>query len=183
MKRMAAALAILGLTLAILPDPAQAKGVCAPNAPAPEIKADCALIPAAQAAAEIAKIHRANGGATYSLYFGNLAGKKLYAVSLYPERSVAIKGNALDAGRILRFIRANMDLLSDPRLSIGTWHDGASNTCDLDVSATLPDRKEALTLARKYHQLDIFDLRAMREIPALERGKFDRRAGKQIRSP
>lgn len=58
-------------------------------------KADTELPPqwsVAEAVNVMLRLYEANGGSTFSLYFGNQAGQRLYAVSVYPERTVIIPG-------------------------------------------------------------------------------------------
>lgn len=97
-------------------------------------------------------------GATFNLFFGNMAGQVLYAVSLYPERSAVIPGRTLPVGLLRQFIEDNRDLLADPRNSIGIWYSDALQAIYLDVSATLPDMAEAVSLGEWYNQEAIYDL-------------------------
>jgi len=97
-------------------------------------------------------------GATFNLYFGNMANESLYAVSLYPERSVVFANNSVPEHLLRRFITDNLDLLADPRNSIGIWYSEALNSVYLDISATLPDRLEAVSLGEWYNQEAIYDL-------------------------
>ena len=53
------------------------------------------LIDVGEVARRIATLHREQGGSTFNLRFGDLSGKRLYAVSLYPERSRVISGGEL----------------------------------------------------------------------------------------
>lgn len=97
-------------------------------------------------------------GATFDLFFGNMAGQNLYAVSLYPERSVVIPGGTIPEGLLQKFIEDNQDLLSDPRNSIGLWYSDTLQAIYLDVSVTLPDKAEAVMLGERYNQEAIYDL-------------------------
>lgn len=97
-------------------------------------------------------------GATFNLYFGSMAGQSLYAVSLYPERSVVISGHFVPDDLLRRFVEGNQDLLADPRHSIGIWYSAALEAIYLDVSATLPDQQEAIALGERYNQEAIYDL-------------------------
>ncbi len=99
-----------------------------------------------------------NDGATFNLYFGNMAGQRLYAVSLYPERSVVLPGHTIPENLLRRFVGDNLDLLADPRNSIGIWYGEAIDAVYLDVSAALPDRSEAVSLGEWYNQEAIYDL-------------------------
>ncbi len=84
-------------------------------------------LPEMQAPSDIAqkalRFHQEHGGSTFNLFFGNLAGQSLYAVSVYPERSRRIPGRLLTDDALMLFIKGNMDLLSDPRCSVGTWEE------------------------------------------------------------
>ena len=97
-------------------------------------------------------------GATFNLFFGNMAGQRLYAISLYPERSVVISAEAISEDLLQKFVEDNQDLLSDPRNSLGIWYSNALNAVYLDVSAILPDKAEAILLGERYNQEAIYDL-------------------------
>ena len=99
----------------------------------------------------------AHEGATFNLFFG-MAGQSLYAVSLYPERSVVIPGETVPEDLLQKFVRDNQDLLADPRNSIGVWYSSTLHAIYLDVSATLPDKAEAVSLGERYNQEAIYDL-------------------------
>ncbi|HEY7064238.1 MAG TPA: hypothetical protein VII06_22350 [Chloroflexota bacterium] len=114
-------------------------------------------------AAQAAALHRANGGATVNLCYGDLAGQDLYVVVVYPELSETVPGPDLDAARIRQFIADHLALLSDPRNNVGTWVDDDGNSV-LDVSSALPDRAQAIALAQQYNQMGVFDLAQMETI-------------------
>jgi hypothetical protein len=57
-----------------------------------------------------------------------------------------------------RYSQDNQDLLADPRNSIGIWYSDALDAIYLDVSATLPDRAESVSLGEWYNQEAIYDL-------------------------
>ncbi len=67
-------------------------------------------------------LHQANDGATFNMYFGDLSGRNLYAVSLYPDRSVLVEGKQIPIDLLRRFVADNRDLWQDPRVSVGTWY-------------------------------------------------------------
>jgi len=122
-------------------------------------------IPAEDAAQQIAHLHAVRGGSTFSLQSGDLSGERLFAVSLFPERTRRVAGPTLSAALILRYIERNADLLRDPRVSVGTWFDEEQGVTFLDVSVTLPERTAAEALARRYNQIGIYDLHAGQWIP------------------
>ena len=99
-----------------------------------------------------------------SLRFGDMSGQPLFSVSLWPERSRKIAGNAVKLRILHVFIAENMALLDDPRGSIGLWYNAGENLIYLDIVATLPSRQEAVSLALQYDQIAIFDLEALNEV-------------------
>ena len=104
------------------------------------------------------------GGSTTSRYFGNAVGQELYAVSIYPDRTALIPGQQIPAALLRTFIQANRALLEDARNAVGTWYNREEDSTYLDITTTLPDRAEAITLARQYNQIAIYDLARQAEI-------------------
>jgi hypothetical protein len=121
-------------------------------------------IPVEEAATQIERLHGENGGATFSLYFENVVGQELFAVSLYPERSVQVRGRLIPARRLRSFLAQNQDLLRDPRIAIGTWYNEDDDTTYLDVTAMLSEREQAISLGQQYNQIAIYDLLRDEEI-------------------
>jgi hypothetical protein len=126
------------------------------------------------AADRIEQIHAEHGGATFSLYFGDMLGQGLYAVSLFPEPETAltIAGKDAPADVLRAFIGANRELLLDPRLCIGTWYQEDMDITFIDIVAVLPDRETALALGRQYNQIAVYDLAAGEEIDAGGSGEW-----------
>lgn len=60
------------------------------------------------------------GGSTSSLHFGNVAGRNLYAVSIYPDRPALIPGREIFTALVRVFVLANRALLEDARNAVGT---------------------------------------------------------------
>lgn len=116
-------------------------------------------------ARQLLVLHRANGGATFNRYLGDLAGAKLFAVSLYPDRSVVIDSPQPPLPLLREYVVNNLDLLQDPRVAVGTWFDEEDGKSYLDLSATVPDRQQAIELGSRYNQISIFDLGQMEDIP------------------
>ncbi len=123
-------------------------------------------IPIENAVTQIGRLHGESGGATFSLYFGSMLGQELYAVSLYPEpqTAVTVSGRAVPADVLHAFIQANRELLSDPRLCIGTWYQEETDITFVDVVAVLSGKEAAITLGRQYNQIAIYVLAAGEEI-------------------
>ena len=119
-----------------------------------------------EAASRVVALYEQSGrmGATVSLRFGDMSGQSLYSVSLWPERSRRVRGDTVKLRVLAVFIRENLDLLNDPRGSIGLWYNAGENLTYLDVAATLPSRNEAMALAAQYDQIAIFGLEASDEI-------------------
>lgn len=117
-----------------------------------------------EAASAVIRLHERNGGATFNLYFGDFSGQKLYAVSVFVERSVRLPGRSIPPQILRGFIQANADLLGDPRNSIGTWYNALADETYLDISTAFPHLQEAFTIAIRYNQIAIFDLHRQQEI-------------------
>ena len=113
---------------------------------------------------QVETLHMANDGCTFNPHFGNLAGKSLYAVSLYPDLGVVLDGKEILMDLLLRVVVDNQALLQDPRVSVGTWFDGDGNKTYLDISATIPNRQQAIELGKRYNQIAIFALDTFEEI-------------------
>lgn len=112
-----------------------------------------------------------DGGTTYNLVGDKpMGGEKAYAVSIYPDRSLIVKGNPTK-DQITEFIRQNQDLLSRADHSLGTWFDKSSGQTYVDVSVTVPERDWAEFLGREYNQKAIFDLNKFEEIKTGGTGK------------
>lgn len=122
-------------------------------------------IPLARLSEQISRSHFLDGGATFNPRFGSLVGQSLFAVSLYPDRSVIVAGRSLTPERIVAFALQNSDLLRDPRNCIGTWYDEDYDVTYLDVTAVVTEKPEALMLGARYNQVGIYDLAGAVEIP------------------
>jgi hypothetical protein len=109
------------------------------------------------------------GGATFNLTQGNLAGKPVYSVSMYPERELIVEGEPT-AGMIEQYMAKNSDLLNDASNSFGIWRDTESGKIYMDVVKTIADKKEAMKIGLENGQKAIFDLKGMKEI-RLGKGK------------
>jgi hypothetical protein len=113
---------------------------------------------------DIVRTHKQAGGGTFDMSGRSLAGQQLYAVPLYPERTITLHREPT-ARDIDAFLRQNEDLLSDARNKMGTWFDSAANEHILDVVVAIPNRHLAVELGKRYNQRAIFDLGKMAEIP------------------
>ena len=118
-----------------------------------------------ESAEQIIRLHTLHGGATFSLYFGNQAGQRLYAISLFPDRSFVLSGKHLSPDVIERFLKANADLLSDPQCCVGTWYSEETDQTYIDVAVVAPNKRVATSLAKRYNQEGAFDLFRMEYIP------------------
>lgn len=64
----------------------------------------------ASAAQSVWSLHLQGDGATFNLYSGRFAGKSLYAVSVYSDRTRDVDEPDFSVDVIEAFIRANLDL-------------------------------------------------------------------------
>lgn len=107
--------------------------------------------------------HASLDGSTVSLQDGNMLGQPLYAVSIYPERSVELPRPPTRQD-FLVFVLRNLDVLLKPHHAFGTWVNKYTQCHVLDVVACVRDRCTALELGQKFHQLAVFDLANLTEI-------------------
>jgi len=102
-----------------------------------------------------------NGGVTYNIAKGNMAGTPNYSVSIYPDREKIEEG--VDFDRLEGYLDGNEDLLMDPNNSFGAWSN--EGKVYLDVVVTVPDQAKAIELAKQHNQIAIWDLQNNKEIP------------------
>jgi hypothetical protein len=97
-------------------------------------------------------------GSTFNLYVGDMRWRPAAAAAVFPERTRYVRGRRLDPERVKKYVRQNLDMLRDPRYSVGTWYNEELDRVELDVVATLEDKKLAEQLGRRYNQTAIYDL-------------------------
>lgn len=109
-------------------------------------------------------LHTISGGSTVSLFEGNLLGRSLFAVSIYPERSVELQ-EFPSRSQLWAFAMHNADLLTLRGHALGSWIRKENDRHVLDVVVCLPQLEDAIWLALMFSQEAIFDLRSELEIP------------------
>lgn len=114
-----------------------------------------AMIDADTAARQIWDLYRRTNGATFSLFWGDLSGRDLYAVSADPNRVQVLDSAKVSVDIIADFIRANMDLLSDAEKAVGVWLEVEDDQTYLDVSVTLADHDRVLEVGREHGEIAI----------------------------
>lgn len=113
----------------------------------------------------ITSLTEMNGGSTFNVKDRqSLSGKPVYAISLFPERSLILPGKP-SPQQIQEFIQKNSDLLNSDKLSVGTWFDQSSGNTYVDVSVTTSEGDFAKFLGKYYNQKAIFNLKDFEEIP------------------
>jgi hypothetical protein len=108
--------------------------------------------------------HNRTDGSTISLIHGNMVGKKLFSVSIYPSRSITLWERP-NWEELFEYAKANLDLLLRSGHALGTWFDDYDLVHCLDVVVLVRDRDDAMELGLRFDQVAIFDLEARREIP------------------
>jgi hypothetical protein len=100
------------------------------------------------------------GGITQDLVSNkSLAGQDLYAVSVYPERSVIKKGiGTVTPDDLEKFLVDNEMLLRKKGHTLGGWIDDEAGETVLDVTVVTPNRATAETWGRRFNQKAITDL-------------------------
>ncbi len=108
-------------------------------------------------------LHNRTNGATVTLKSGDMAGKKLFAVSIYPAHTIELWERPTWQ-EIFDFAQARVDLLLKPGHALGIWFDDYNQVHMLDVVLLVADLDTALALALQNNQIAIFDLGSRREI-------------------
>jgi hypothetical protein len=103
-------------------------------------------------------------GATVSVTDGNMAGRKLYAVSIYPERTLKLKAPP-NWQQIFAYALKNVAVLLMPHRALGIWYNKPQKRYELDIVVCVANLTEALTLGFRYEQFFIYDLDAGQDIP------------------
>ncbi len=107
--------------------------------------------------------HEQNGGSTFTPEGDNLAGKDLYSVGSYPERTLSV--DKLTPEVLAKFKTDNADLLAQDDHAVGTWKDPDTGKSVLDIAKLYADRDEAVEAGQVANQKSIFHLGSMSEIP------------------
>jgi hypothetical protein len=125
-------------------------------------------------------LHSVNRGSTVSLIYGNLAGQNCYAVSTYPELTVALPSEP-SAAHLFAFVLNNLVLLLHPERALGTWVDNGVHV--LDVVTCVSDREIALELGSRFGQCSVFNLGENHEILVRpDRPTKDEASERQVKS-
>lgn len=137
---------------------------------------------------QIAAIVEATGGATFSMYWDNLAGKRLYAVVPFGDLKLRPRPG-FPQGLLRTFVRRHWELLRDPRICIGVWFNRSDGLTYVELSAVFPNRDEARAVGIRYNEQKGFDLHLMEEfdiggtgVPPPDRPPVTERLP-QLRSP
>ena len=111
----------------------------------------------------VLKSHEATDGSTTHFRWGDLSGKRLFVVSLFPDLGVIKEGRAIAKDELSAFAQAHLDLFSDPRVCLGTWYNSDDGNSYIDINVALADKAQAVELGKKYNQIAIIDLSTLEE--------------------
>lgn len=107
--------------------------------------------------------HRKTGGSTVSLFDGNLAGRRLFALSVFPDRTVELYDPPAWR-QLFTFVLENLDLALRKGCAIGTWHNRRRNLHVLDIVVCVSNLQAAQELGKCYDQQSIYSLEQHLEI-------------------
>jgi hypothetical protein len=96
----------------------------------------------------------ANGGATYSLAYGEI--KRGYVVSPYKDREQPVPVSEFGPNEVRNFVTENADLLSLADHYLGAWIE--AGLVYLDVCRGFSSKQKAMRLGKANGQKAIFDL-------------------------
>jgi hypothetical protein len=106
--------------------------------------------------------HRMTGGSTVGVFDGDLSGRRLFAVSVFPDRTVELY-DPPTWRQIFVFALQNLDHVLRKGCAIGTWHD-RRHMHILDVVVCVSNLQAALELGKCFDQQSVYDLKRRREI-------------------
>ena len=98
-----------------------------------------------------------DGGFTYHAT-SDKSPKEGFALSPYPDRSMAFSLSDFRFGDLVSYYSRNKDILIRAGHYLGAWHDPASGKIFLDVSVVKQTRGDAARLARDKDQIAYYSL-------------------------
>jgi len=107
--------------------------------------------------------HRKTGGSTVSVFDGDLAGRRLFALSVFPDRTIELF-DPPTWRQIFNFALENLDLVLRKGCAIGTWQNRRRRLHVLDVVVCVANLQAALELGKCFDQQFVFDLHRRRDI-------------------
>lgn len=107
-------------------------------------------------------------GSTVSIFEGNMLGKKLFAVSIFPMRTVTLIASPT-WGQLFVFSLQNADLLLSRGFALGTGFDKSRCRYEVDVVFCVSRLETALELGHLSNQRAVFDLANQEEISVEKR--------------
>lgn len=122
------------------------------------------LISINDAVDQILELHKQTGGATFSLFHGDMQSKPYRSVSIFPDIYKSFDGNVITKKQLTAFVEKYEGLLRNEKIGIGTWYNETENATYLDFVALINDRDVAINLGKQYNQIGIFDLEKMEYI-------------------
>ena len=105
--------------------------------------------------------HRKTGGSTGSVFDGNLVGRQLYALSIFPSRTKELY-DPPTWRQLFIFALENSDLLRRKDCALGTCYHRRQHV--LDIVVCISNLLAALELAKCFDQQSIYSLEHRREI-------------------
>jgi hypothetical protein len=111
--------------------------------------------------ADVVKAHNENGGSTFDVKTGeNLAGKNLYAVSIFPGESAKWNHKNITELELAAFIEYNSHSFKHDSTALGTWYNDSDGFSYLDI-VVLTSKAKAIKLGRAHGQIAIFGLKKL----------------------
>jgi len=101
-------------------------------------------------------LHHRDGGATYNLGSGNVAGFPGYAVAVHCFK--VVPGRNIGAQDIRVAIAGNLSILRSSGFCIGTWYDSERDESLIEIVRIVWEIEEAERIALHFDQRAIYDL-------------------------
>ena len=120
-----------------------------------------------------------SGTATYNMLDGDMQGTHNFAISAFPERNQS-SPEGVDFDTVEKYLLANEDLLKDSNNAFRAIMQNGQ--VQLQIVTTVPDRDQAIELAKQYNQPTISDLLSNQDIPTGGIGEVNKTADENVLS-
>lgn len=121
---------------------------------------------------DIAARHNENGGSSTHVKHGDMVGRDVHAVSLFPDLSHAVGGPNVTADHVADYMREHHKVLHMKGAMLGTYYSPKSGQSYLDVSTGIKDHGLAVQVGREHNQESIIHLGTFEETPTGGDGKI-----------
>ena len=112
----------------------------------------------------MSSISEPDGGATVGVGDDVTFVTSGFALSTYPERSVAMDAKDITRESIYNYVKENEEVLREEGNYLGLWHDPETHKVYFDVSCIVDDASKARQLCKDNDQIAFFDMQLFQSV-------------------